>query len=57
MITVQIYSCSVVVLTKIHVNCMAAGEHPILAVTSLNSKTKESNLHIYYTLIQMSQLA
>ena len=51
---VQIYSRNDVVLTKIHVIWLTPEKHLILAVTSLNSKTKESNLHIYYTLMQMS---
>ena len=42
--------CSDVVFTKIHVISMGVEKHLILAVTSLNCKTKESNLHIYYTL-------
>ena len=35
---------------KGHVICMSVEKHLILAVTSLNSKTKGSNLYIYYTL-------
>ena len=48
--SIQMYSHNDVVLTKVHVVCMSVEEHLILAVTSLNSKTKENNLHIYYTL-------
>ena len=35
---------------QVHVICMESQLHLILAVTSLNSKTEGSNLHIYYSL-------
>ena len=42
------------VLTKIHIIWLTPEKHLILAVTSLNSKTKESNLQLE---IKIDQLA